>query len=135
MKVNILIEAGQGKTAKERADGISEELHNIVRPTDVKPVTERGKFRFARLTHPTTGEACLHGADTDTQLLVNGSVNLAKLLLYFDKVPAAEKKALADYIGANKGNHIPFGNIMPSTAVLITDAELDIKGWFPDPLI
>ena len=133
--INIIIEAAKGKTAEERAWLLSEELFNISRPTEVKHQKDGTKYLFGVLVHPTTSEACLYKCSSSQQIFVNNKVNLNKLLAEFDKIPAQEKQALKDYIEANKDGYIPFINILPSTTIYITDAEVASDGWIVDDLI
>jgi len=38
------------------------------------------------------------------------------------------------FVDANKGNSVPFGQLIPSTSEQLTEVEAQALGWLPDPI-
>lgn len=130
--MNIEVKSVAGATPSDSCKGLNEELFNISRPTIVKNSNDVTKYLFGMLEHPTTGQACLRGVDEDYMLFVNESVDLTSLLGYFPSAPQEEIESLKLYLESSKGTKVRFGNLVPSTAVIITEQEIIDNGWIVD---
>lgn len=127
-----------GLTSKDRADQISFELWAISRPLGIRPANETTKYLFGRVHHPATDPADTNfemaalPIDLDYMVYVHPDNNLEALLALFPEVPEEERNQLSTFIGSSANNKFRFGDIIPSTATVRTQAELEAAGWFPD---
>ena len=127
--MNIEVKSVAGATPSDSCKGLNKELFNISRPTTIKDPNDVTKYLFGMLEHPTTGQACLRNVNEEYMLFVNESVDLTALLGYFPSAPQGEIDSLKLYLESSKGTKVRFGNLVPSTAVLISDEDIINDGW------
>lgn len=122
-----------GMTSGERAEAIDKEVWRLRRPLSVQSPQDMTQYYYPRITHPTTGQAAIVG-DTDEQVKIHPDVDLTNLLALLPEVPQAEKDGLVMFIDANRGESVPFGQLIPSTSTQLTEEEAKALGWLPDPI-
>ncbi len=72
--------------------------------------------------------------DTSNNVPINPAVDLTSLLALLPEVPQVEKDGLVMFVDANKGDSVPFGQLIPSTSEQLTEVEAKALGWLPDPI-
>ena len=118
-------------TSSERADEINRELQRISRPQPLP--NEYSEFRFQKLLHPTSGDACLCYELTDS-IPVNTDVDVTALkALLAQETTEEELNQLEAYLLTLVGESVVFDTIVPSTVTKYTKAELELEGWFDYP--
>lgn len=128
--VYLPVEARDGLTSAQRADKLDAEFWRLQRPLSVQSNGDT-KHMYARVVHPTTGQAAIL-ADTSDVLSVHPDTDLTALLEILTEVPQSEKDALSSYINANLGGTVLFSNLIPSKATQLTEAEASTGGWIPN---
>lgn len=129
--VYIKINPSPTLTSEQRADEINRELQKISRPNPVK--NEITEFRFRKLLHPTTGDACLSFEATDS-IPVNSQVDVTKLKnLMLQEASAQELAQLEMYLKTLIGKRVVFNQIVPQSVTRYTQQELELEGWFTYP--
>jgi len=117
-------------TSAERADALDAEVWRLIRPESVQGQNDSTHL-YPRMVHPTTGQTAILG-DTTENIPINEFVDLTVLLALLPDVPQAEKDGLVMFIDANRGGSIPFGQLIPSTSIQLTEAEAQADGWIED---
>ena len=125
-RINIEITPIQGMSATERAKAISRELYAISRPPKVRTEIERTDYLFGWIEHPTQARTVLLGIKNYT-VNVHEENDLTNLLSLFPDINNAELNALAGYIKIH--NAFEFNDIIPSTANILTDAQMIEQGF------
>ena len=120
-----------GMTSAERAEAIDREVWRLRRPLSVQSPNDVTQFYYPRITHPTTGQVAIVG-DTTENVRIHPDVDLTELIALLPEVPQAEKDGLVAFIDANRGGTVPFGQLIPSTSIQLTEVEAEAEGWFPD---
>ena len=128
--VYLPVEARDGFTSAQRAAKLDAEFWRLQRPLSVQSSGDT-KHMYARVIHPTTGQAAIL-ADTSDVLSVHPDTDLTAILAILTEVPQSEKDALSSYINANLGGTVLFSNLIPSTATQLTESEAYAAGWLPD---
>lgn len=129
-------------TSAERAELINHELYNLSRPITVKQPTDVTNKLFAEITHPDTDQVALQ-VDEDYVIKIHPDKNISNLQNLFANLSEEELNGLSAYIDSltttvdEEGNTsstwgtLRFGDIIPSTSVVLTQEEADAAGWFP----
>lgn len=125
----IIVEPITGYTSQERAEAISAELFSIGRPPAVRQPDDVSNYVFGWIKHPDTDMHALT-VDAAYEIYVHPERDLNTLLTLFPEVEQAEKDALTQYIDSNVSRRFPFGNIVPSTATIRSQEEMEAAGWF-----
>ena len=128
--VYLPVGPGSGMTSAERADALDAEVWRLIRPESVQGANDSTHL-YPRMVHPTTGQSAILG-DTTENIPINEFVDLTVLLALLPDVPQAEKDGLVMFIDANRGGSIPFGQLIPSTSIQLTEAEAQADGWIED---
>jgi hypothetical protein len=130
-------------TSQERASLINEELYNLSRPITVKDEKDMTSKLFGEITHPTTGQVALQ-VDEDYKIRIHPDKDITNLKNLFANLSEQELTGLSNYIDSltitvdEEGNEskswgtLRFGDIIPSTSVVLTKEEADAAGWFPE---
>ena len=122
----------EGMDSEQRAEVLDAEVWRLVRPASVQ-LPQDTKYIYPRITHPETGQVAIVG-DTTNNVPINPAVDLTDMLALLPEVPQAEKDMLVMFVDANKGNSVPFGQLIPSTSEQLTEVEAQALGWLPDPI-
>ena len=128
--VYLPVEPIEGMTSGERADALDRECWRLYRPDSIKNPNDVTRRLFPEVTHPDTEQVAIIG-QTDEQVYISPEVDLTNLLALLPEVPQTEKDLLVTYIEINKGDYVPFENLVPSTSVQLTEAEAVAAGWPP----
>jgi hypothetical protein len=112
----------QGYTAAERAAAISAELFAISRPVTVRELEDVSAYLFGWVAHPTEDKAVLQGNEGYV-IRVHPERNVSKLITLFPDLTPSEIQQLGNYI--NSVQNFEFQHILPSTATILTDEELN----------
>ena len=123
----------EGMDSEQRAEALDAEVWRLRRPLSLQRPTDITKYYYPRITHPDTGQVAIVG-DTTEEVYINPAVDLTDMLALLPEVPQAEKDMLVMFVDANKGNSVPFGQLIPSTSEQLTEVEAQALGWLPDPI-
>jgi len=125
--VYLPVEPQLGMTSAERAEALNMEVYRLMRPTSVRNPNDVMLYQYTDF--PNTAGMHALVSDTSDLVYINPAVDLTNLLDLMPEVPQAEKDQLVAYIEVNRGNHIPFGTLIPSTSEQLTEAEAVAAGW------
>ena len=130
MAVIILpVETMEGMTSYERMIAVNHELWRLRHPASVAQPGEITQYVFPWIEHPNTGQFAMRAFDDYMQRIHSDyAPALDALWALFPQVPLAEKEQKRQYIESN--TEVPFVNIIPSTSVVLTQAEAEAAGWF-----
>jgi len=115
-------------TSAERAEALNREVFRLIRPTSVRHPMDVTEFMYLDWPNESTGQHALI-ADTEDLIYIDPAVDLTLLLALMPEVPQQEKDQLVAFIDANRGQHIPFGYLIPSTSEQLTETEAIDAGW------
>ena len=131
--VYLPVEPIEGMDSAERAEALDAETWALRRPDSVRSPQDVTRYYYPRITHPDTGQVAIVG-QTDEEVRISPEVDLTKMLALLPEVPQVEKDMLVQYVDANRGGSIPFGQLIPSTSEQLTEEEAKALGWLPDPI-
>ena len=116
-------------TSEQRAQGISQELYNLILPKHLQEPDRITTQLLALIEHPTTGQwACV--GDTDLAISVHPERDVTALVALFPQLTTEERSAMTYYIATN--STVYFQYLMPSDAEQLTQEEAEAAGWFGD---
>ena len=123
----------EGMDSEQRAEALDAEVWRLRRPLSLQRPQDVTKYYYPRITHPDTGQVAIVG-DTTEEVYINPAVDLTNMLALLPEVPQVEKDGLVMLVDANKGDSVPFGQLIPSTSEQLTEVEAKALGWLPDPI-
>ena len=116
-------------TSEQRAQGISEELYNLILPKHLHEPDRITTQLLGLIEHPETGQwACV--GDTDLTISVHPERDVTALVALFPQLTTEERSAMTYYIATN--STVYFQYLMPSDAEQLTQEEAEAAGWFGD---
>jgi hypothetical protein len=116
-------------TSEQRAQGISQELYNLILPKHLHEPDRITTQLLGLIEHPTTGQwACV--GDTDLAINVHPERDVTALVALFPQLTTDERSAMTYYIATN--STVYFQYLMPSDAEQLTQEEAEAAGWFGD---
>jgi len=128
--VYLPVEPMEGYTSNEHAIAIDEQCWNLYRPASIQSPNDITRQLFPISIRPSDEMAAIVGETTE-QVYISPEVNLTVLLSILPNVTEEEKALLSAYIEANKGNYVPFENLIPPSSIQLTEAEAIAEGWQP----
>ena len=131
--VYLPVEPIEGMDSATRAEALDAETWALRRPDSVRSPQDVTRYYYPRITHPDTGQVAIVG-DTTEEVRIHPDVDLTNMLALLPEVPQAEKDMLVQFIDANRGGTVPFGQLIPSTSTQLTQEEAEALGWLPDPI-
>ena len=123
----------EGMDSAERAEALDAEVWRLRRPLSKQSPQDVTKYYYPRITHPNTGQVAIVGNTTE-EVRISTDVDLTNMLALLPEVPQEEKDMLVQFVNANRGGTIPFGQLIPSTSEQLTEEEAKAIGWLPDPI-
>ena len=123
----------EGMDSAERAEALDAEVWRLRRPLSKQSPQDVTKYYYPRITHPDTEQVAIVG-DTTEEVRISPDVDLTNMLALLPEVPQEEKDMLVQFVNANRGGTIPFGQLIPSTSEQLTEEEAKALGWLPDPI-
>ena len=110
-------------------------------PDHLRPANYVTDFYYGTITHPTTGYAALVVQDNDKDIRIHAEADglLLREMLDIFVADAAmtqqESDDLFDAVVAAKGSSLNILDHIPASwePHVLTEAEADAAGWFPDP--
>ncbi|QDP57768.1 MAG: hypothetical protein Unbinned92contig1004_36 [Prokaryotic dsDNA virus sp.] len=123
----------EGMDSAERAEALDAEVWRLRRPLSLQSPQDVTKYYYPRITHPNTGQVAIVGNTTE-EVRISTDVDLTNMLALLPEVPQEEKDMLVQFVNANRGGTIPFGQLIPSTSEQLTEEEAKAIGWLPDPI-
>ena len=128
--VYLPVEPMEGYTSNEHAIAIDEQCWNLYRPASIQSPNDITRQLFPISIRPSDEMAAIVGETTE-QVYISPEVDLTVLLSILPNVSEEEKALLSAYIEANKGNYVPFENLIPPSSIQLTEAEAIAEGWQP----
>jgi hypothetical protein len=127
--VYLPVTARLNLTSEQRAQGISEELYNLILPKHLHEPDRITTQLLTLIQHPTTGQwACV--GDSDLAINVHPKRDVTALVALFPQLTTEERSAMTYYITTNAV--VYFQYLMPSDAEQLTQEEAEAAGWFGD---
>jgi len=118
-----------GLTTEQRAKAISRELFNLTLPKHLQSAGQTSTMLLSCIEHPTTGEWAVV-AGTEQQIKVHPQRDVTALVALFPQLTEQERSQLTYHIATN--TVVVFGDLIPSDATTLDEAEAKAAGWFPD---
>lgn len=128
--VYLPVEPQLGMTSAERAVALNMEVFRLMLPVSVRNPNDIMLYQYTDYKNENSEQHALV-ADTTDVIYISPEVDLTELLALLPEVPQTEKDLLVTYIEINKGDYVPFENLVPSTSVQLTEAEAVAAGWPP----
>ena len=127
--VYLPVTARLNLTSEQRAQGISQELYNLILPKHLREPDRITTQLLSLIQHPDTGQwACV--GDSDLAINVHPERDVTALVALFPQLTTEERSAMTYYITTNAV--VYFQYLMPSDAEQLTQEEAEAAGWFGD---
>ena len=119
-----------GLTSQERGQAISRELFNLTLPRHLQPPGQTSIYALGLIENASNaGQWALVG-DHEQVILVHPERDVTALVSLFPQLSEEERSQLTYYIASS--DSVTFGNLLPSDATVLTHAQAEALGWFPD---
>lgn len=119
-----------GLTSQQRGEAISRELFNLTFPRHLQPPGQTsGRLLPIIENAGNAGEYAVYG-DQDHVIPVHPERDVTALVSLFPQLSEEERSQLTYHIASN--DSVVFGDLLPSDATVLTHAQADALGWFPD---
>lgn len=115
-----------GLTSEERGLAISRELFNLTYPQHLHTKDQTSKSLFLLIKHPDRDEWAIV-AKSDYEIFIHPQRDVTVLVSLFPQLTQEERNTLIYYIASN--NTVIFENMLPSDAIVLTEAEAEQQGW------
>ena len=110
------------------AQAISQKLYELSRPPQVREVSDISSYMFGWVENDLNEFVLLF--DDEATMPVHQQADVQPLIDVMSHVPEAEQTALAAYITSKIGDRIEMSNLIPSTAVELTEAQMYEQGFY-----
>ena len=110
------------------AKDISEKLYELSRPPQVRDASDVSSYMFGWAENDLNEFVLLF--DDEATMPIHQQADVQPLIDVMSHVPEAERTALAAYITSKIGDRIEMSNLIPSTAVELTEAQMYEQGFY-----
>ncbi|QDP47364.1 MAG: hypothetical protein Unbinned4388contig1000_83 [Prokaryotic dsDNA virus sp.] len=110
------------------AEIISKELYELSRPPQVREASDVSAYMFGWVENDLNEVVLLF--DDEATMPIHQQADVQPLIDVMSHVPEAEKTALAAYITSKISDRIDMVNLIPSTAVELTEAQMYEQGFY-----
>ena len=110
------------------AKDISEKLYELSRPPQVRDASDVSSYMFGWVENDLNEFVLLF--DDEATMPIHQQADVQPLIDVMSHVPEAERTALAAYITSKIGDRIEMSNLIPSTAVELTEAQMYEQGFY-----
>jgi len=119
-----------GLTSQQRGEAISRELFNLTLPRHLRDDEQSSAMLLPMIENESNAGEWAVYADTAMVITVHPERDVTALVSLFPQLSETERSQLTYYIASN--DSVTFGNLLPSDATVLTHAQADALGWFPD---
>ena len=119
-----------GLTSEERGQAISRELFNLTLPRHLQPPGQTSIYALGLIENASNaGQWALVG-DHDHVIKIHPERDVTALVSLFPQLSEEERSQLTYHISTS--DSVMFGDLLPSDATVLTHAQAEALGWFPD---